>query len=531
MDGRLRGVLDSLTLAVDALAGRYDRGIRSRAAAVGDDPDPPGAASDRLESIIERIAHVVYVKDRDGRYVLMNSAGEALFDRPREEIEGRTDADLFGAEEAAEIREIDERVMADGEPASYESRRPVDGEDRVFRNEKYPYRPDGDAVRGVIGVSRDVTGEKERQRILERLHEATRELMVATSDEAVARIASETTTDVLDLPLNGVHLFDPEADALVPIAWSDAAESLLGVPPPDIPADGGLAWEVYEDGEPRTFADVRTAEGTYNTETAVRSELFLPLGGHGIMLIGSTAVDDFDAADEALAGVLAANVETALDRVERERELERQNERLSDFAGIVSHDLRNPLNVAEARLDLAMDECDSEHLPHVRDAHDRMGDLVEDVLSWARGGGSLEPDEAIDLDAVAGTAWESVDSGGATLVVEDDLTVEADLGRLRRVFENLFRNGIEHAGREVTIRIGRLPDGDGFYVEDDGPGIPADERADAFEPGYTTSPTGTGFGLPIVREIVAGHGWSIELVEGEAGGARFEVRGVTLLGG
>lgn len=499
---------------------------------------PPGAATreyradggdradQRLESIIEHVSHVVYIKDREGRYELINSSGEALFGQPREAIVGSDDKDLFGEEEAREIREIDERVMAEGEPATYESRRPIDDDLRVFRNEKYPYRPDGETVAGVIGVSKDVTEEVERQNALERLHEATRELMVARSTEEVAEIASNTITDVLDLPLNGVHLYDPEENALVPLAWSDGAEFVLGTPPPSIPAGEGLAWEIYRRGEPDAFADVRESDLALNDETVTRSELFLPLGDHGIVLIGSTEVDDFDATDEALSRVLAANVETALDRVYRERELERKNERLADFAGVVAHDVRNPLNIASARLDLVREECESEHLDSVADAHERIGALVEDVLTWARGSGALERMEVVELAGVAESCWEGVDAPGATLVVEEDLAVEADLGRLRRVFENLFRNSVEQGGPEVTIRVGPLSDGDGFYVEDDGPGIPAEDREVVFEPGFTTNSSGTGFGLPIVREIVAGHGWTVDVAESEAGGARFEIRGV-----
>jgi len=489
--------------------------------------DGGSAGADPLESIIEVVSHVIYIKDRQGRYELINSAGEALFGMPRAEILGRRDVDLFGPKAAEEIREIDERVMAEGEPATYESRRSVDGQDRVFRNEKHPYRPTGTNIEGVLGVSKDVTEEVERGRVLERLHEATRDLMVATSPDEVAQIASGTATEVLDLPQNGVHLYDAKDDALVPVAWSDGTEAVLDGPPPPIPADEGLAGEVYRSGEPRAYADVRQA-AALNEGTPVRSELFLPLGEHGILLIGSNEVDDFDAAEEALSQVLAANVEAALDRVERERELARQNERLADFAGVVAHDLRNPLNVAQGRLELAREECASDHLDAVEEAHGRMGALVEDVLTWAREGQAAEGIEAVDLSDLAESCWAGLEAGEASLVVEDDLTVRADLGRLRRVLENLFRNAVQHAGPAVQVRVGRLADGAGFYVEDDGPGIPAEDRGAAFDPAHTTSPQGTGFGLPIVREIVAGHGWSIDLAESELGGARFEIRDVDL---
>jgi signal transduction histidine kinase len=92
--------------------------------------------------------------------------------------------------------------------------------------------------------------------------------------------------------------------------------------------------------------------------------------------------------------------------------------------------------------------------------------------------------------------------------------------------ENLFRNAIEHGGEDVTIRVGGLSDG--FYVEDDGPGVPEDARDEVFEVGYSTSPDGTGFGLNIVKEIAEAHNWEITLTEGTTGGARFEITNVEL---
>jgi len=87
-------------------------------------------------------------------------------------------------------------------------------------------------------------------------------------------------------------------------------------------------------------------------------------------------------------------------RKRRERELERRNERLDEFASIVSHDLRNPLNVAAGRLELAREEHDSDHLEAVARAHDRMATLIDDLLTLAREGVDVESLEPVDLAAV-----------------------------------------------------------------------------------------------------------------------------------
>ncbi|NHN46086.1 PAS domain S-box protein [Halostella sp. JP-L12] len=214
------------------------------------------------------------------------------------------------------------------------------------------------------------------------------------------------------------------------------------------------------------------------------------------------------------------------DQKRRERELRRQNERLDEFASIVSHDLRNPLNVAEGFLDLARDTDDPEHFEQVAEAHDRMSRMIDELLSLARRGDIVGDAELVELRSAAADAWSAVDTGDSALAVETDLVVDADPDRLADLLSNLFRNSVEHADAPVTVRVGET-EGDadgsrGFFVADDGPGIPADERERVFESGYTTRENGTGYGLPIVEQIAEAHGWDVAVTDSEDGGARFE---------
>ena len=197
------------------------------------------------------------------------------------------------------------------------------------------------------------------------------------------------------------------------------------------------------------------------------------------------------------------------------------------LASILSHDLRNPLNVATARLRAGRETGDDEHFERVERAHDRMERIIEDVLTLTRGSEYVDPEERVDLRAVAESAWSTVDTEAATLTVADGLPVTtADGDRSERLFENLFRNAVEH-GDDPEIVVGRLgADGDRFYVADDGPGIPPDERSVVFEPGYSSHDHGTGLELSIVERIAKAHGWSVAAVEAETGGARVEIRDV-----
>ncbi|WP_424013405.1 sensor histidine kinase [Halorubrum xinjiangense] len=210
----------------------------------------------------------------------------------------------------------------------------------------------------------------------------------------------------------------------------------------------------------------------------------------------------------------------------RQAELRRERDRLEEFASVVSHDLRNPLNVVRGRVDLAKEaHPDDEHLAAVEPALDRMDEIIEETLTLAREGKIVDDADDVDLADCVRECWSRVDTADATLSVDGSLTVRADRDRLSHVFENLFRNAIEHGGSDVTVRVGPLGE-DGFYVEDDGVGIPEEDVDRVRETGFTSSADGTGFGLAIVDRIVEAHGWELRIDDGAEGGTRFEISGV-----
>lgn len=230
----------------------------------------------------------------------------------------------------------------------------------------------------------------------------------------------------------------------------------------------------------------------------------------------------------AVIGVFEARSIQRERAAERERlrrtALAEQNERLDEFAGILSHDLRNPLNVATGHLELAKEGDDVDtHLEAATQALDRMDSIIDDTLTLARSGRVIGDAEPVALDEFAEACWKNVDTAAITLEVEPLPTVAADPGRLGQLLENLFRNSVVHGPADATVRVGALSDDSGFFVEDDGAGIDPDDREAVFNVGYTTSTDdGTGLGLAIVKQIADAHGWTTRLVESDAGGVRFE---------
>ncbi|GEM_PF-1924634 len=214
------------------------------------------------------------------------------------------------------------------------------------------------------------------------------------------------------------------------------------------------------------------------------------------------------------------------------------NQQLEEFASIVSHDLRNPLNVLAGSLELAEETGQAVHFERSQRALERMNQLIDDLLLLARAGQAIDATETVDVGQLATECWKSISAESAHLTVETDQVVVADKSRLQQLFENLFRNSVEHssadsrqnpdnsaehAGSTVTIAVGALEDG--FFVADNGPGIPPAHRKQIFERGFSSTPEGTGLGLYIVSEIAEAHGWHVSLADSNIG-TRIEITGV-----
>jgi signal transduction histidine kinase len=335
------------------------------------------------------------------------------------------------------------------------------------------------------------------------------------------------------------------------------------------------------------------------------------------------------------------------EKVEKQREirekterLERQNEHLDEFAGVVSHDIRNPLSIARGYTEeVARQVEDDRSVEKIRRSHDRIETIVDDLLTLARKGRQVDNAEAVAMEPVAESAAQTAGVPDGSLTLDGPDTLWADRARLQELFENLFRNSVEHgstgnqnasrsddavehaptgswkssedasdpvaprpaghsesdesdalggdiaderadgngpvgdterggaerydadanrdasasldatdggaSGRytpghsnladrtsrrtdaadvtadDLTVRVGSLEER-GFYVADDGPGIPESERAQVLERGYTNAQGGTGLGLSIVKSIAEAHDWELRITDSEDGGARFE---------
>lgn len=206
-------------------------------------------------------------------------------------------------------------------------------------------------------------------------------------------------------------------------------------------------------------------------------------------------------------------------------ERQQHEQRLEEFASIVAHDLRNPLNVIAGRIELARETGGDDHFDAISRGVSNMEELISDMRELASEGVPVHEAGVVDVAMAVRNAWTEVE-GATELTVADGLpTIEADEDRLERFLLEVLENAAMYGGESVRVE----PADGGFAVVDDGPGIEESERERVFEAGYTTDPERTGFGLAIVQWIADAHGWDLSIEAGDDGGVRLLVTGVTVV--
>ncbi|KKF39222.1 chemotaxis protein CheY [Halorubrum saccharovorum] len=433
-------------------------------------------------TLVDEMVDPVYVVDVDDRVVDVNVAGMELLDEGVGEPVGRP---------AAEVVPLYDSFHGSTDDADSDVTIERDGSLRFFDINRTTLTDRSGATIGSLLIYRDVTERHIAEERFKRLIEQSSDI-IAVIDE------SGDITHV-----------------------SQSVEEILGYGPTAL-----IGANVIENVHPNDRDELRAELSAHGTEYGYTSSYRVRFrhadGEWRVLEVRARNL----LKDQFVEGIVL-NSRDVTGKERQKRKLERQNERLDQFASIVSHDLRNPLNVATGHVDMLASDAGSEQedsIETVQRQLERMDAIISDALTLARSGEVITETTEVRLEDISRTAWQNVDTAEADLVVDTSLTLDADKDRLLNVFENLYRNSAEH--NETTgliVRVGSLSETFGFYVEDTGTGIPEDKRGQVLEQGYTTNREGTGFGLAIVRDIVRAHGWQITVSESDEGGARFEI--------
>lgn len=504
-NGELTVTVDeSTSYSIDLTATplQNDDGEVQRIVAVGKDISDRKERERKLaqyKAVVDSMEEPVWAVDRDREYTFVNRYITETLERPQADIVGRS----FGGtnDEFVTVRngldrvhkQIDAILAGNSDVEQIELTSVHDGAELVRDVRLRPIEIDGERV-GVVSIGRDVTERKQRERDLRSFQEAIEQaghaIMITDTGGQIEYVnpAFEDVTGYTEPEALGKQPSILQSGEHDNTFYRELWETLLS----------GDVWEgelvnERKDGEryhiEQTIAPITDEEGTIERFVAVNTDI--------------------------------------TDRKQYERQLERERDRLEEFSRTVAHDLRNPLSIALGHVELAQSSAGSleDPLSKAIGALERMDILIDEVLTLSKQGETVHEPESVQLRPVVEKAWDHVETPTGTLSVEPTLStwsLKADETRLCELLENFFRNAVDHAGPDVHLTVGRLQQHEGFFVEDDGTGIPPEHSNRIFETGYTGT-DGTGFGLAIVKQIVDGHGWEITVTDSATGGARFEI--------
>jgi len=446
--------------------------------------------------------------------------------------------EFYHPEDRDGIRHAMERCRDEGEPYDKELRLiTADGELRWVRVSGETVYENGEAVK-LRGSIRDITGRKEREMELLRNNKAVRELYEITADPDISfedkiEMVLESCRNRLGLQYAFVTKIDEE-DGTQKIVNARGTHDLIQSGETS-PLEKSYCQETIRSDELMVIQnasdDERIRQEAYDEfglRCYVGAKLVIDGELYGTLCFADDEVREgsFTDFEGTLVELMANWVSYELERESSRERLRRQKERLDDFASVVSHDLRSPLTVLNGNLQLAEETGDPDYFESCRDAVGRMEQLTDDLLSLARDVDEIQETEGVELSEVVEKCWQNTQTEGAELNVETEKEITADEGKLQLLLENMLKNSVQHAGEDITITVTDAQNGNGFRVEDDGEGIPEEERKHVLEAGYSTRDGGTGLGMYIVEQVAGAHGWDVEVAAGRNGGAAFDVTGV-----
>ena len=376
--------------------------------------------------------------------------------------------------------------------------------------------------RGRLVVLRDVTGQQRRQDRLEALQAATQQFIEAETAEAVAEMAVEFATAVLDQNAAGVFLEDDSVIEPAVISESIAEhveDELLYASPTDEPES--KLWKTYETGEIQAVS--LDKDGLDPLDNA----LMLPLGSHGVMAI--TSHDSTLATeDRRYAAILAQTTQVALDQVERERELrqsrssvQRRREQIEFFNGVLRHSLHNAMVVIRGRAEHIRTDVPRSKRRHLESISDWCGKLTEMSETIRDINNTVTASEAerlgaVDLNATLHRSVESIrveyDSVTVSCELDGDYSVRAN-ELLEEVLLSILRNAVDHNNADtpqVTVSVQQASDWLQVRIADNGPGMSDELKTTVFERGLSPDQTARGFGLyfvSVMMELYSGTLW------------------------
>ena len=480
--------------------------------AVARDVTDEKLADQRMQAVVDNASAVVFMKNAEGRYLMVNRLFEQLFHMTREEIVGSTDFEIFPKVMADAFRQNDRCVLDACVPLQFEEIAPHDDGPHTYVSVKFPIFDAAGKATVLCGIATDITERKKTEQMIK---------------DREARLQA-----IMDTALDAIITMD---EGRVVLSFNEAAEKMFGydaaevnghnvkmlMPEPYLSEQDDYVRRYLETGGREVIGRRHEIRGRRKDGTEFPCEL---------------SVSELVTGERRL---FTGMVHDITDRKRVEAELRRSNESLEQFAYVASHDLKEPLRMISSYLQIIekryadkLDDEGREFFGFARAGANRLRDLIEDLLEYSRVGTQNKPLEATDsgklLDEVCSDLQLAINDGDAKITYDELPIVVADAGQLRQVFQNLLANALKFRGSASPIihvsAVRRRKDWV-FSVRDNGIGIAAEHQERIFVIFQRLHGReqfkGTGIGLAVCKKIIERHGGRLWLESKPGEGTTF----------
>jgi PAS domain S-box-containing protein len=520
-----------------------------------------------LQSVINGTTDAVFMKDRQGRYQLINQRMAQIVGRPVEAILGKDDTAFLPPDLLSRILAVDRAVMTTGQSQILEEQVPENGEIRTYLSTKDPYIDAQGNIAGIIGISRDITDRK----IAEAQQQKTSQRLAALQaiDRAILRL--EAPAEIAQAALSRLLQIVPADQAAV--LTFDLAQGQLQVLAGEIDQNpAGTTRPVTDFTSPEVLLNreaigyIRDLSTLIETRHSPLLQRLLAQGYHSFLALALIAdgkflgdlvlvhreANQYAAEDLEIVGEVANQLAIALQQsqlrhqlqqyanelehrvAERTAELEAINQEMEAFTYSVSHDLRAPLRTMQGFAQALnedygdqLDDFAKSYIESIVDDATQMSNLIADLLAYSRLSRTQIGLETVDLNGAIADALKQItaqiEERQANITVSKSLPVVlAHRPTLVQALANLLSNAVKFVepGSQPQVKIYTKEEQRDsqiwikLFVEDNGIGIASEHQARIFSVferlhGSETYP-GTGIGLAIVRK-------GLERMGGESG--------------
>ena len=483
-----------------------------------------------LEDVIEGSTSIIFLKDREGKFITINAALEKRLGMSREQLAGKTDYDIAPKELADYWRQHDLVVLETAKAIQIEERADLPDGHHIFLTNKFPLVDVEGQVYGVGAISHDIT---ERKQIELKLKETSKTLAEAQKVAHVGSFeyfpATRTTT------------------------WSQEEYRIYGLDPAGPPPDYGVMLEKCIHPSERdllheTFSLAMQNHAIYELEHRITR----PDGS--VRWVYDRAEPYFDERGELARYVgttldITQRKETELHLLELKESAEAGNRAKTIFLANMSHELRTPVAGVMGMIDLALrratDPKQTDWLNKSKSSAQRLLNVVNDILDYSKAEADRLPleeknfslrqliDDAIALHGIAAQAKGLHVTREISSALPDQLC--GDVFRLKQVLHSLLGNSCRFSDQgTITVRVNAVDEDGGtlmvrIEVEDQGVGISTEKQATLFHPftqvdgSMTRKHGGAGLGLAIAKRLANLMGGDMGMTSQEGRGSTFWV--------